>query len=658
MSIVATLFTATLVQDSALSVGGLDRETTTDQPFVIVDGVPLLSGSGLKGAAVAIARRFFEPLPPAVSECLDKTAALRPSAWEFRHARPTAGNVRSGFRAGVGILQATGARAEGLLFDREVIPAGTRWDLQLLCRWRRVPPPGSRGAQEWVVDPDAELAEGILAYVLREHWAKHRCWLGAAVARGLGWCHIDDLQSFRLDGDAFGAFVADPTNLPAPVEVPAATPTRHWEFRPRKLTVTFGEYKPRAGGESWGVDMLAIAPHHAARTLQPTGKGRWATPAWAPDAPVEELDTDRAMVMENGTPVLPGASFRGPLRHAVSRILRAEDQTIADPNRPDSKPSDSADPASDVFGTVENSSRLLIRDARAFEPEDHGSDEMWAAAKLHMHAEDEFSAGSYLSAKRDAVRLLRGTFAVELVIDAKDAETADRTAAALDHALALGAIGHLPIGGHKTRGAGWGTWTLGPWERVGVPEISSAGAQQECDGVGKAGGGGRPRPKAMAAIPPIAEAARLAVDSRDLDLPPRLSLAEAAAEARKHVDALVAWWCEPAIDLSKAAAVATFGWDWPDAEHAAIDEAIFFAAKASWRIGRRNGKWRAVLARETADGAHAVVVSLKPARLIDLTSQRFLQAAAWPNHGDLVVREWRDGKTGEMIAFTMERGEG
>ena len=34
-----TLFTATLVQDSALSVSGLNRETSADQPFALVDGV-------------------------------------------------------------------------------------------------------------------------------------------------------------------------------------------------------------------------------------------------------------------------------------------------------------------------------------------------------------------------------------------------------------------------------------------------------------------------------------------------------------------------------------------------------------------------------------------------------------------------------------------
>jgi len=63
-----TLFTATLVQDSALSVSGLDRESSANQPFTIVDGVPTLAGRALKGAAVAMAKRFFNPLPRAISD--------------------------------------------------------------------------------------------------------------------------------------------------------------------------------------------------------------------------------------------------------------------------------------------------------------------------------------------------------------------------------------------------------------------------------------------------------------------------------------------------------------------------------------------------------------------------------------------------------------
>ena len=63
-----TLFRAVLVQDSALSVSGLDRDSTSDRPFTVIDNKPILLGRCLKGAAVAMARRFFHPLSRLVSE--------------------------------------------------------------------------------------------------------------------------------------------------------------------------------------------------------------------------------------------------------------------------------------------------------------------------------------------------------------------------------------------------------------------------------------------------------------------------------------------------------------------------------------------------------------------------------------------------------------
>src|SRR5690606_42085250 len=52
--------------------------------------------------------------------------ALRRSAWEFSDATT---DGKPALRAGVGIRQKTGARAGGVLYDREVMPAGTRWEL-------------------------------------------------------------------------------------------------------------------------------------------------------------------------------------------------------------------------------------------------------------------------------------------------------------------------------------------------------------------------------------------------------------------------------------------------------------------------------------------------------------------------------------------------
>ena len=395
-----TLFTATLVQDSALSISGVDRESTSDKPFTIVNDVPVMSGRGLKGAAVAMARRFFDPLPRSISEESSRRTALRRSAWEFSNSTPDrATGARLPLRASAGIFQKTGARASGVLYDREVVPAGTRWPLVFRVDW------------SWA-EAEANEAEGILGYVLAEHWAKGRCWLGGDIARGLGWCHIENLCAYRLDEQAYEAWVASGRNkLPDPLlKTPVVEPTRSWCFRTLEVRLGFGEYRPNGDkAPPWGLDMLSVGPHSADRSMQSFGSGALARPSWAANAHAAgaELDTDRALLMEENCPLLPGASVRGPMRHAFSRDVRAYGGSVEDPHLVQGNVGENDD-AGKIFGTATHSSQVLICDARALEG--------WAAARLHMHAEDEFSAGSYGSAKRDAVRMLRGVFPVRIVV--------------------------------------------------------------------------------------------------------------------------------------------------------------------------------------------------------------------------------------------------
>ena len=444
MSTRLTIFTATLVQDSALSVSGIDRETSSDQPLAMVDGKPMLVGRGLKGACVAMAKRFFDPLPRAVSDDINN-GALRRSAWEFEDAT-TVGTPQ--LRAGVGIRHKTGARAEGVLYDREVIPARTRWDLRFRVDWSFA-----------LNEDEAKEAEGILGYVLQEHWAQGRCWLGGGAARGLGWCTIKYLKAWQLDDDSYVKWVNTgrpvPPELTAMSKVPIVQPTRAWSFRTLDLQVTCGEYKPNPDEAAWGLDMLAVGPHEGESSIQTTGDGTWATPAWVENTNVpKELVTDRSILMDGSRPLLPGSSVRGPLRHAFSRSRRVDGKDVADPHLDPEKVAPE-DEGGKLFGTVDRSSRVLICDVRA-----EGD---WSAAKMHMHAEDEFSAGSYGSAKRDAVRMLRGEFPVRIVVEGEDPKATEDMVNQLDQEIALGELGHLPIGGHKTRGAGGGRWKAGTW---------------------------------------------------------------------------------------------------------------------------------------------------------------------------------------------------
>jgi CRISPR/Cas system CSM-associated protein Csm3 (group 7 of RAMP superfamily) len=627
MSTRLTLFTATLVQDSALSVSGFDRESSADQPFAIVKGVPTLVGRGLKGAAVAMARRFFDPLPRAVSDDI-RHGALRRSAWEFADATAAA---TPGLRAGVGIRQKTGARASQVLYDREVVPAHTQWQLTLRVDWSQIP--------EDVRGDEGPEAEGILGYVLARHWAEGRCWLGGGAARGLGWCHLAALRAWRLDDEAYEAWVtSDRTTLPNPLDdVPVVEPTRSWCFRTLDVSISFGEYRPEADDAAWGLDMLAVGPSDNDRTIQPTGDGAWARPPWATNAPMPEaFDTDRAIVMDGVRPLLPGSSIRGPIRHTFSRAERAAGREVMDPHLVQGDVGED-DPAGRAFGTVSQSGRILVRDARA--------EEGWTAAKLHMHAEDEFSAGSYGNAKRDAVRLLRGEFSTRVVVEGASPEMVDDLVQLINRPVALGEIGHLPLGGHKTRGAGCGRWNPSAWVNDDVRATRSwkptTPVARNATGHGQA--------TTFMRRPDDAEAW---VRTSSGILGATLTLGEAANMAMEALatNTLVAWWCDPTIDLDRSPP-ATFGRAWPtDDASLQVDEVAFYAKQAVWRAARTSVGVRFVLVQEVVGsqkGATRASVVHTPARLHAF--KRF--SAASTGHGAVMLREWRDGD--EMLGFTI-----
>lgn len=656
MSTVMTLFTAALQQDSALSVSGLDRETTSDQPFTIVDGVPVLSGRGIKGAAVAMARRFFDPLPRSISEARDREQALCRSAWEVDNATPTAAGVKPQLRPGVGILQKTGARATGVLYDREVIPAGTTWALQLRVDWRLV----RKVQEEHAEKATPEEVEGILGYVLQEQWQHERCWLGGGAARGLGWCHVAELRAYRLDTAAYDRWVTGRRSreaLPAPLaRIPTAKPTRSWSFHTCDLTIRAGEYRPDPQQPAWGVDMLAIAPHSQETTSQRFEPAHWARPPWASrsggaaetGAPAF-LETDRAIAMEGRTPLLPGSSLRGPLRHAFSRRVRhVSAKPIADPHL-SSGALDEADEGGRVFGTVARSSQVLIRDGRA--------EGEWHAARLHMHAEDEFSAGSYGSAKRNAARLLRGSFPMRIVVEGPCRAEVERLVKELTPLLALGELGHLPIGGHKTRGAGWGPWTVGTWDRadVEVPRSTEATRPAVAETVPK-------RNQKRSLLPlqchdagaPIGE---ITTGWLEIEHPPlgvegeRLSLGAALERARAALGGEpTCWWCEPRIDLRVKEAPATFGSKAPEGSTLDVDEVVFFTAAASWRAARTASGWRTVLLREVKSqtGLSRAVEIREVPTYLHVSRARFNANLA--DKGRLRLREWSAG--GQVLGYT------
>jgi hypothetical protein len=132
-----------------------------------------------------------------------------------------------------------------------------------------------------------------------------------------------------------------------------------------------------------------------------------------------------------------------------------------------------------------------------------------------------------------------------------------------------------------------------------------------------------------------------------------LTLAAAARQAQSMVGnhVLVAWWCDPSIDLGRTTPPTIFGYTWPLDSDLLVDEVAFYAGRAVWRAVRTTNGVRYVFieevgANETGDAREARVV-FTPARLHDF--QRF--SAVRTGRGQVLLREWYIGD--EMLGYTI-----
>jgi hypothetical protein len=116
---------------------------------------------------------------------------------------------------------------------------------------------------------------------------------------------------------------------------------------------------------------------------------------------------------------------------------------------------------------------------------------------------------------------------------------------------------------------------------------------------------------------------------------------------------LVAWWCDPTIDLDLHTPPATFGCEWPsEGDTLQVDEVAFYAERAVWRAVRTSSGARFVFIEEVtsqADDATQVRVVHTPARLHGF--QRFSSNNTGP--GSVLLREWHDG--GQIVGFTITK---
>jgi CRISPR/Cas system CSM-associated protein Csm3 (group 7 of RAMP superfamily) len=625
-----TLIVGRLEQDSALAVGGAGEAGLADRS-VSRDGLGrlVIPGRSLAGALVAMARKMYDPLPSLISSGVPESRGgdhPLQSVWRVFHAHPLSptceddcywtlakpGETPVELRQCVGIRQDTGARAGGRLFDTECVPRGTVWNFLLEI-------------DTHAAGDQADLVEGVAARVLG-HWKQGRCWLGGDVARGMGWMTLKQvalrrisLEERRLWPDAKQPLEKALHKLfPNDAEVDRddfkqmaakAPPTRSWCFAELEGTVTAGPRKDKYG-DGYGVDALAVG---SALPRSSDGE-RWAKPR---GRTVPDLETDRPFAMVQGSndagcPFLPGSGLRGPLRHAVSREQRGLGNEIRDPNVGDDDAKErELDPVEEVFGTVARSAGLLVRDAHLV------PDSSWYAARVQHHAEDEFAAGPYESAKYDHAVLLRGTIAWKIVVEGESRGDVDGKLSLLRGVLhgdqSQARLGHLPLGGGVWRGTGWVAWSPGQVDYAEeVPNLDQAACQVAPDAAPKGeevkgqdaeaprAGDRATRDQAGLAgnSPPRPKDVRVRI--RRGDTRATMTLRALLAEVKQKPSDVKAWWIEPRPGArTNGSPIGSMGQGDPGGViDVALDEARVCLAggvvKAAW-MGPSQFRWVAVL---------------------------------------------------------------
>ena len=430
-----TLFVGTLVQESFLSVGGTDNpDTTVDSPFCR-DGRdrPTLRGTGLAGALIATLRRHLRStVPEIISGSKD---GRQPSVWRSFNSHPLESS-NPAYRQHVAIDARTGAAASGALFNVETLPPGTRWSFLLEVDTAR--------------DPQAaDLAREAL-----RHWVAGRCLLGREVARGLGWMRLHDLHEYPLTKEHCDAWPCAKEAHDYPGYIArcfsslAESVSAADESLPGWLEIT-GSVSAGMHHKGYGIDSLSIGGH-ASEELAAAWDNHYLAPEGMKD-PAATFDPDFAIVtfeqkdehqQTMRLPYIPGSSLRGPLRHALARLLRARGEGLAlveslfGPDRESPKLLESA--------------KLLICDAL---PDDRPEAPIQLAWMQH-HAEDEFAGGAYSAAKFDRVAVMQGRFLWRMVVE----NASDDEQAALRDLFDLARAGQLGIGGGQWRGHGWLDW--------------------------------------------------------------------------------------------------------------------------------------------------------------------------------------------------------
>ena len=470
-----TIFTGNLVQQSALSVGGNEPSGVVDSPCCS-DGLgrPTLRGTTLAGALIATARKIFEKLPDGITgrdSSIHFPLEFSSSAWRFFNAHPEQSTAPAPeFRQGVGIRQDTGAASSGVLFDVETFPRGTQWPFCLEV--------------DTTLPNGPEIAATAAAALLE--WSYGRCWIGRSVARGLGWMKLEGLEARSLTVDHLELWPdssKDPFELIPQLPIPVIKPEAFTDYfkltalskQPWSYLEIDGTIDVGLSDDGYGLDAISVGGHTANQAF-----AQWSDNYLGPQGKNDkskhkDFSPDNHIVLTKNLnddlePFVPGSGLRGTIRHALSRMLRMKGNNVGDPGvRQDHTALNEPDEVEKIFGTMEDSSSLLVRDAYL----ETGS--KWTAAWMQHHAEDEFTGGVFGSSKFDRVALTEARLCWKMTIEAETREDCLARWKMLEPVLDLGAKGHLPLGGAQWRGLGWPRWS------VNRAILIKAGDPQPCE---------------------------------------------------------------------------------------------------------------------------------------------------------------------------------
>lgn len=427
-----------LVQLTDATFGGNGESTWVDH-VLCKDGQNryTLRGETLAGALLATSRKLFNDDVP---KCISDAKLKKPSVWRVFTSHPLGEQHNTAIRQNVRINEATGAAEDSALFDSETLAHGTRWSFLLEIDLQRA---GS----------EADKVKAITLQALK-HWTEGYCWLGASVARGMGWFKLENVQVTEVSWDVWPDS-SKPVEKIKEIQWQSAQLDKLekietvWNWKRYQISLAVAP-----ADDGYGIDFLSVGGHSGDALLLDIKEDLADTEHlllpqtdltnknWYADS-VFAYTKDK---QGNVIPYIPGSSLRGVLRHAAFWWANKQGEDLSSLEHV----------LTQLFGDIKSkkypSGAMLISDAHLTK----GCD--WQAVLLKMHAEDEFAGGVYESSLFDRLALVQACFTATIVIEAKDNMT--ELDAALQPAIELAKLGFLGLGGQVWRGFGHLCWKI------------------------------------------------------------------------------------------------------------------------------------------------------------------------------------------------------